>query len=77
MSLKSKVSIARPGSPSLRATIPEGIVAFMNLKEGDIVYWKMEIADNKRIVVVEKLAPVLDEGTIKTAANYAKKKVVT
>jgi bifunctional DNA-binding transcriptional regulator/antitoxin component of YhaV-PrlF toxin-antitoxin module len=77
MSLKSKVSIARPGSPSLRATIPEGIVAFMKIKEGDIVEWKMEVVNDKRIVVLEKLEPILDEVTIKTAASYAKKKTVT
>jgi hypothetical protein len=54
MSLKSKTSVARPGSTSLRATVPEGIVAFLNLKEGDQLEWKMEIIEDKRIVLVEK-----------------------
>ncbi len=54
MSLKSKTSVARPGSTSLRATVPEGIVAFLDLKEGDKLEWKMEIIDNKRVVIVKK-----------------------
>jgi hypothetical protein len=54
MSLKTKASVARPGSPSLRATIPEGIVAFLNIKEGDVLEWKMEMIDDKRVVLVER-----------------------
>jgi hypothetical protein len=54
MSLNSKVSIARPKSKSLRATIPEGIVAFLNLEKGDKLDWRMEIRDGKRVVVVQK-----------------------
>jgi bifunctional DNA-binding transcriptional regulator/antitoxin component of YhaV-PrlF toxin-antitoxin module len=56
MSLKSTVGIARPASPSLRATIPEGIVAFLDLKEGDRLDWKMEIIKGERVVVVRKIA---------------------
>lgn len=56
MSLKSTVGIARPSSPSLRATIPEGIVAFLDLKEGDKLDWKMEIIKGERVVVVRKIA---------------------
>jgi hypothetical protein len=55
MSLKSKTSVARPGSSSLRATIPEGIVAFLELRKGDKLEWKMEIVDNKRVAIVKKL----------------------
>lgn len=55
MSLKSKTTAARPGSTSLRATVPEGIVAFLNLKEGDKLEWKMEIEQNERIVIVKKM----------------------
>lgn len=55
MSLKSKLTEARPGSPSLRATVPEGIVAFLDLKESDKLEWKMEIIDGKRVAVVRKL----------------------
>ncbi len=55
MSLKTRASVARPGSPSLRATIPEGIVAYLNIKEGDALEWKMEMIDDKRIAIIEKV----------------------
>jgi len=54
MSLESKVSIARPESKSLRATVPEGIVAFLELKAGDKLEWKMEVIDGKRVTMVRK-----------------------
>jgi hypothetical protein len=55
MSLKSKMSVARPGSTSLRATVPEGIVAFLELTENDKLEWKMEIIDGERAAIVRKL----------------------
>jgi hypothetical protein len=55
MSLESKVSIARPESKSLRATVPEGIVAFLELNKGDKLEWKMEIIEGKRVAIVRKL----------------------
>jgi hypothetical protein len=55
MSLKTKVSIARPGSSSLRATVPEGIVAFLELTEKDKLEWKMEIIDGERVSIVRKV----------------------
>jgi hypothetical protein len=70
MSLKSKISIARPGSPSLRATVPEGIVAFLNLKEGDNLEWKMEIIDGKRIAMVQKAS--FDDEAARIALKYVK-----
>jgi len=54
MSLESKTALARPGTKSLRATIPEGIVAFLNLREGDALDWKMETSKDDRFVVVRK-----------------------
>ncbi len=58
MSLKSKLTEARPGSSSLRATVPEGIVAFLELTDNDKLEWKMEIIDGKRVAVVKKLTDV-------------------
>ncbi len=55
MSLKTKVSVARPGSTSLRATVPEGIVAFLDLKETDKLEWKMEIINGERVAIVRKM----------------------
>jgi hypothetical protein len=55
MSLKSTLGIAKTGTTSLRATVPEGIVAFLDLKPGDKLEWRMEIMNNKRVVIVKKL----------------------
>jgi bifunctional DNA-binding transcriptional regulator/antitoxin component of YhaV-PrlF toxin-antitoxin module len=54
MSLDSSVGTARTGTKSLRATIPEGIVAFLNLEAGDKLEWLMEMDGKQRIVVVKK-----------------------
>jgi hypothetical protein len=56
MSLTSTAGTAKTGTKSLRATIPEGIVAFLNLKEGDKLEWKMEIIDSQRAVIVRKIS---------------------
>ena len=54
MSLESTVGIAKIGTKSLRATVPEGIVAFLEIKEGDKLQWKMDIKDNERVAIVSK-----------------------
>jgi hypothetical protein len=54
MSLKSKTSIARPGSKSLRATVPEGVAVFLDLKVGDTLEWRMEIVNGERIATVRR-----------------------
>lgn len=54
MSLDSSVGTARTGTKSLRATIPEGIVAFLNLEAGDKLEWIMEMDGKQRIVIVKK-----------------------
>jgi hypothetical protein len=55
VSLKSTLGIAKTGTTSLRATVPEGIVAFLELKSGDKLDWKMEIQNGERVVVVKKI----------------------
>jgi len=54
MSLDSTVGIAKTGTKSLRATVPEGIVAFLTLQEGDKLEWKMDIHKDERVAVVRK-----------------------
>jgi hypothetical protein len=56
--------------------VPEGIVAFLGEKEGDKVDWEMQVADDKRSVIVTKVEPILDEETAKVAAGYVRKKGV-
>jgi hypothetical protein len=58
MSLKSTVGIAKVGTKSLRATVPEGIVAFLGIQEGDKLEWKMDIQDGERLAVVRKTKEV-------------------
>ena len=53
--LKSTLSLARPKTQSLRATVPEGIVAFLNLKAGDKLEWEMEIINGERVAIVRKM----------------------
>lgn len=54
MSLISSVGIAKIGTKSLRTTVPEGIVAFMGIKEGDKLEWTMDIQSNQRVSLVKK-----------------------
>ncbi len=61
MSLKSTVGVAKTGTTSLRATIPEGIVAFLELKAGDKLDWKMEMIDDRRIAILEKVTSPEDK----------------
>jgi len=56
MSLKSTLGIAKTGTTSLRVTVPEGIVAFLDLKAGDKLEWKMEVQNNARMVIIKKLS---------------------
>lgn len=55
MSLKSTAGIAKTGTKSLRATIPEGIVAFLDMQAGDCLDWKMDIQNGERVVIIRKV----------------------
>ena len=55
MSLTSTVGVARTGTLSLRATIPEGIVAFLDLKPSDKLEWRMEIINGERVAIVRRV----------------------
>jgi antitoxin component of MazEF toxin-antitoxin module len=54
MTLESTVSIAKTGTNSLRATLPQGIVSFLNLKPGDKLEWTMNNENSQRIVIVSR-----------------------
>jgi len=60
MSLESTVGIAKVGTKSLRATVPEGIVAFLGIQSGDKLEWRMDIQNGERIVLVRK-TPIIPE----------------
>ena len=54
MTLESTVGVAKAGTNSLRATLPQGIVSHLNLKPGDKIEWKMNERSNERMVMVSK-----------------------
>jgi hypothetical protein len=60
MSLESTVGIAKVGTKSLRATVPEGIVAFLEIKDGDKLQWKMDMKDSDRVAIVSKSSKTND-----------------
>jgi len=53
--LQSKTAKARSNSESLRATIPSGIVEFLELTLGDSLDWKMEFKNGERLVEVTRV----------------------
>lgn len=54
MTLVSTVSVAKAGTNSLRATLPQGIVSYLSLEPGDRLEWVMNYKNNERIVIVSK-----------------------
>jgi hypothetical protein len=70
MSLKSTLGIAKTGTTSLRVTVPEGIVAFLDVKAGDKLEWRMEIIDNERVTIVKKM-PIPEEEMNRIKLKYA------
>jgi hypothetical protein len=59
MSLDSTVGLAKSGSKSLRATVPEGIAIYLELGVGDKLQWKMSSDENgERTTVVRKAKPI-------------------
>lgn len=54
MSLESTATSARPNTKSLRATIPEGVVFHLSLKDGDKLEWKKMTIDGVSTVIVRK-----------------------
>ena len=52
---KSKVTIARPNSPSLRTTIPEGLAKLIDLGAGDELLWKVNIKGGSVEIILSKM----------------------
>ena len=57
MNLKSTVTSAKKDTTSLRCTIPEGIAAFLELKNHDKLEWTMKVIKGKRQVTLRKSKP--------------------
>ena len=77
MSLESTVGIAKVGTKSLRATVPEGVVAYLGLTAGDKLDWVMEFANGRKVVIVTKTGsfrsperpPAVEEGRPSTVST--------
>ena len=54
MGERTKLAKANTNSPSLRTTVPEGIVKDLGLKVGDSIVWRAMIVEGKLRVMVEK-----------------------
>ncbi len=50
----SKVTIARPNSPSVRTTIPEAVVKMIDLTAKDSLLWKVNLKAGKVEIIVSK-----------------------
>ncbi len=55
--LQSKPALARPNTKSIRTTIPEGIVVFLELDLSDTLDWKMETINGERVALLKKAKP--------------------
>jgi hypothetical protein len=54
MVLESTVSIAKTGTKSVRATVPEGIVSYLEIEVGDKLEWRMDNKNSERVAIVSK-----------------------
>lgn len=63
MSLVSTVGIAKIGTNSLRATVPEGIAVYLGINEGDKLEWRMEMHNDERVATVRKRSGIIRSNT--------------
>ncbi len=49
---RTVLSKANTQSSSLRTTVPSGIVKQFDLKVGDALDWKIDIKDNKLVIII-------------------------
>lgn len=54
MELQTTVGIAKTGTKSLKVTIPEAMVHYLELESGDKLEWKMDAVNGKRVAIVRK-----------------------
>ena len=54
MVLSTRVSLDKKGTRSLKTTIPEGVVEFLELSEKAELEWKMQVHNHERSVTIKK-----------------------
>ena len=69
MVLTTKVAIAKAGTKSIKSTVPEGIVEYLQLEHKDELEWKMDNQNNERIAIVKKKRN-LDEKTRRLVRGF-------
>ena len=70
--LITTATTASPKTKSLRATIPEGVVAYLGIVDGDKLEWRMEIMEGQKVVLMRKGRMV--EDVIEELRKKGKKK---
>lgn len=53
--MESTVSIYKKGTKSLRTTVPESIVEFLELKDGDKIDWSFVDGKTRKVIVMKKV----------------------
>jgi len=54
--METKTSLNRPGSPSMKSTIPQGVVSALQLSPGDSIKWTIKAQNGKIFATVEKVS---------------------
>ena len=71
MVLITRVAIAKAGTKSIKSTVPEGIVEYLQLNDKDELEWDMDTQNNERIAIVRKKKN-RDERTRRLTLGYVK-----
>ena len=74
MVLTTRVAIAKAGTKSIKSTIPEGIVEFLQLKDKDELEWNMDIQNNDRVAIIKKITKNKDNTELAKFSLQQKKK---
>ena len=74
MVLTTKVAIAKAGTKSIKSTVPEGIVEYLQLKDKDELEWNMDMQNNDRVAIVKKVTKDKDKLELARFALKQKKK---
>jgi hypothetical protein len=72
--LMTRVGLAKKGTKSMKTTIPEAIVEFLELLDKDELEWKMHVEGVNRAVVVQKKSGQSDTLALARFAMQRKKK---
>jgi hypothetical protein len=63
----TRVGLAKKGTKSMKTTIPEGIVEFLELSDKDELEWKMEFENQQRIVLLQKKGMVVSSRHVRAS----------